>query len=75
MAGHDEPIEIDLGMAKAFDVELVLAHLRAEGVEVAFYPQRDAGEFGTLGPMRCRILVRPDDEARVRAELAEAELL
>lgn len=72
---HDEPIEIDLGMAKVFDVELVLASLRHEGVEVAFYPQRDAGELGALGPQRCRILVRPADEARVRAELAEAELL
>ena len=74
---HDdgEPIEIDLGMAKAFDVELVLAALRDEGVEVAFYPQRDAGELGSLGPLRCRLLVRPADEARVRAELAQAELL
>lgn len=72
---HDDPIEIDLGMAKAFDVELVLASLRAEGVEVAFYPQRDAPEFGTLGPVRCRILVHAADEARVREELAEAELL
>jgi hypothetical protein len=72
---HDDPIEIDLGMAKAFDVELVLASLRSEGVEVAFYPQRDVPELGTLGPMRCRILVRPSDEARVREELVEAELL
>ncbi len=71
----DEPIEIDLGMAKVFDVELVLASLRSEGVEVAFYPQRDSAEFGALGPQRCRILVRPDDLARVRAELTEAELL
>jgi len=75
VADHAEPIEIDLGMQHPFEVELVLGALRDEGVRLASYGQREVPQAGGLAPQHTRVLVRPEDEARVRAELTDAGFL
>lgn len=75
MTGHEDPVEIDLGMQKTFEVELVVGALRDDGIELAVYGQREIPQSGNLSPQHVRVLVRPEDEARVRAEFTEAGFL
>jgi hypothetical protein len=73
--GHEEPIEIDLGMRKPWEVEMEVERLKGAGLSTYLVAQREVPEFGDLGPKHCRLYVRPDDELRVRAELASSGLL
>lgn len=73
--GHEEPIEIDLGMRREFEVEMEVQRLSSAGLSVYLFAQREVPEFGDLGPKHCRIYVRPDDELRVRSELASSGFL
>ena len=73
--GHEDPIEIDLGMRKAWEVEMEVERLKSAGLTPYLVAQREIAEFGDLGPKHCRLYVRPDEELRVRAELASAGLL
>lgn len=73
--GHEEPIEIDLGMRKAWEVEMEVERLKGAGLSTYLVAQREVPEFGDLGPKHCRLYVRPDDELRVRSELASAGFL
>jgi hypothetical protein len=73
--GHEEPIEIDLGMCKPWEVEMQVERLKRAGISTYLVAQREVPELGDLGPKHCRLYVRPDDELRVRAELASSGLL
>jgi len=73
--GHESPIEIDLGLQKSFEVEMEVERLKSAGLSVYLLAQREVPEFGGIGPMHCRVYVQPDDELRVRAELASAGFL
>ncbi|HWJ64019.1 MAG TPA: hypothetical protein VNS19_18760 [Acidimicrobiales bacterium] len=73
--GHEEPVELDLGLQKEWEVEMTLERLRSAGLSPYLVAQREAPEFGDLGPKHCRLYVRPDEELRVRAELASAGFL
>mgnify|MGYP000978240269 FL=1 len=73
--GHEEPVEIDLGMQKEFEVEMEVERLRSAGLSVYLFAQREVPEFGGLGPKHCRVYVQPADEPRVRAELASSGLI
>lgn len=74
-AGHEEPVEIDLGMCKEWEVEMQVERLKGAGLSAYLVAQREVPELGDLGPKHCRIYVRPDDELRVRAELTSAGFL
>jgi hypothetical protein len=70
-AGHEAPIEIDLGMRREFEVEMEVERLKSAGLSVYLFAQREVPEFGSgLGPSHCRVYVQRSDEPRVRAELA-----
>ncbi|MCU1370264.1 MAG: hypothetical protein JWO77_1458 [Ilumatobacteraceae bacterium] len=73
--GHEEPIEIDLGMRREWEVQMQVERLKSAGLSLYLVAQREVAEFGDLGPKHCRLYVRPDDELRVRAELASVGLL
>jgi len=73
--GHEEPIEIDLGMQKEWEVQMTVDRLASSGLTPYLVAQREIPEFGDLGPKHCRLYVRPDEELRIRAELASAGLL
>lgn len=68
--GHEEPIEIDLGMWKEWEVQMTVDRLKSAGLSPYLVAQREVPEFGDLGPKHCRVYARPDEELRIRAELA-----
>lgn len=73
--GHEEPVEIDLGLQKEFEAEYQVARLNELGMVVHLLAQSENPRLGSLYPKHCRIYVRPADEPRVRAELAAAGML
>lgn len=73
--GHEEPIEIDLGLQKEWELQMTVDRLAGDGLSVYLVAQREVPEFGDLGPKHCRLYVRPDEELRVRAELTAAGFL
>jgi len=77
-AEHDDPgppVEIDLGLVKAWEVELLIGKLQSEGRTVQFYGQSEVFKSSALAPQRGHVLVTPADEPAVRAELAAAGFL
>ena len=72
---HPEPIEIDLGVHQAFEVQMIVTELENEGLKVFFEAEGDLGEAAELYPKQCRILVQPQDEARVREVFTDAGYL
>jgi hypothetical protein len=72
---HAAPIEIDLGMQKSFEVEMVVGKLESEGCRVYLVAQNEIAKPSDLWPKHCRVLVAAADEARVREELTEAGFL
>ncbi|MGN6692662.1 MAG: hypothetical protein ACTHN0_00660 [Aquihabitans sp.] len=73
--GHEEPVEIDLGMQKEWELQMTVDRLQSAGLSPYLVAQRESPEFGDLGPKHCRLYVRPDEERRVRAELTSAGYL
>ncbi|MFN8019113.1 MAG: hypothetical protein U0P45_13460 [Acidimicrobiales bacterium] len=69
-AQHPEPVEVDLGLQHTFEVEPILAGLEEEGIWTYLVDQAEVPGAIGLGPKQCRVLVRPDDEARVREVFA-----
>ena len=63
---HPEPVEIDLGMQHSFEIEPILAGLEEEGIWTYLVDQAEVPGAIGLGPKRCKVLVRPGDEGRVR---------
>ena len=72
---HAEPVEIDLGLRKAFEVEYQVSRLQELGQRVHLLAQSENPRLGDLFPKHCRLYVHPDDVPRVRAELEAAGLL
>jgi hypothetical protein len=72
---HVRPVEIDLGLQKEFEVQMQVERLKSVGVAAYLVAQSEHARTGSLGPKHCHVYVRPDDELRVRAELASAGLL
>ena len=66
---HQEPIVIDPGLRKEFEVDLQVQRLQAEGLAVQLLAQSENPRLGDLFPKHCRVYVQPPDEPRVRAEL------
>ena len=72
---HVEPVAIDLGLQKEFEVDLQVQRLQAEGLTLHLLAQSENPKAGGLWPKHCRIYVAPGDEPRVRAELEAVGLL
>ncbi len=72
---HPAPVEIDLGMRVAWEVEMVVAKLQSEGCSLYLVDQSEIAKAADVFPKHCRILVATADEARVRQELAEVGFL
>lgn len=70
--GHAAPIEIDLGMQRAWEVEAVVVSLRRAGCTLHLIAQGQVATAGELTLKRCRVMASVRDERRVRKELAEA---
>ena len=73
--GHEPPVEIDIGLQKEFEVEIQVERLKSAGLAVYLVAQTEGMRSGSLTPKHCHVYVRPEDELRVRAELASAGLL
>lgn len=72
---HPAPVEIDLGLQVAFEVEMAVAKLQSEGCSLYLVAQSEIAKAADVFPKHCRILVATADEARVRQELTEAGFL
>lgn len=72
---HPEPVTIDLGQQKAFDVELVVNELRSEGLTLELLEAGDLGETTPLYPAQCKVLVKAEDADRAREVFVEAGFL
>ena len=72
---HVRPVEIDLGLQKEFEVEMEVERLKSIGLAAYLVAQTENPRGGSLYPKHCHVYVRPDDELRVRAELASAGFL
>lgn len=73
--GHPEPVEIDLGMQKAFEVQMVVTELLNEGRTLYLVDQSEIAKGAELHPKHCRVLVQPQDAERVREVFVEAGFL
>lgn len=72
---HPAPVEIDLGMRVAFEVEMAVAKLQSEGCQLYLVDQSEIAKAADVFPKHCRVLVAREDEAHVRAELTAAGFL
>jgi hypothetical protein len=72
---HASPIAIDLGLQKEFEVEMEVERLKSAGLSVYLVAQSENPRLGSLYPKHCRVYARPDEELRVRAELASSGFL
>ncbi|HRW39261.1 MAG: hypothetical protein KDB04_10885 [Acidimicrobiales bacterium] len=72
---HEEPVVIDLGLQKGFEVEYQVSRLHELGLEVFLLAQSENPRLGDLFPKHCRLYVPPADVPRVRAELEAVGLL
>jgi len=72
---HPAPAEIDLGMRKAFEVEMVVGALNDDGYRAYLVDQGRGGRDPAMGNRHCRVLVDAENEAYVRAQFAEAGML
>lgn len=74
---HRAPVQIDLGFQqRPWEVEMLVTKLEADGLRLHLTAQAQIPEMGGgLGPKRCMLLVSPDDEPRLRAELQSAGFL
>jgi hypothetical protein len=70
-----DPVVLDLGLQKEFEVEMHVGRLRSEGLDLHLLAQSENPRLGGLWPKHCRIFVAPDDAPRVRAELEAVGLL
>lgn len=72
---HVRPVEIDIGLQKEFEVEMEVERLKSAGLSVYLVAQSENPRLGNLFPKHCHVYVRPEEELRVRAELASAGFL
>ena len=72
---HPAPVTIDLGMQKAFEVQMVVGQLLDEGLTVYLVDQSDIGKAAELYPKHCRVLVHAQDEQRAREVFTDAGFL
>ncbi|WP_426573555.1 hypothetical protein [Aquihabitans sp. McL0605] len=72
---HVRPVEIDLGLQKEFEIEMEVERLKSAGLSVYLVAQSENPRLGSLFPKHCHLYVRPDEEPRVRAELASTGYL
>lgn len=72
---HVRPVEIDIGLRKEFEVEMEVERLKSIGLRVYLVAQSENPRLGSLFPKHCHVYARPEDEPRVRAELASAGFL
>ena len=72
---HPEPVTIDLGAQKAFEVQIVVSELLSEGVTLYLLDAGDLGEASELYPAQCKVLVKKEDEARAREVFTTAGFL
>lgn len=70
---HPRPVEIDLGTLKQWQADVVLADMEGRFRMKAVQP--DSGRYQGMMTPTYKVLVHPDDEAEVRAELIDTELL
>ena len=72
---HPEPVEIDLGEQKAFEIEMIVTELQNEGLKIFLEAEGDLGAATEFYPKQCKLLLQPQDEARVREVFTEAGYL
>ena len=72
---HARPVEIDIGLQKEFEIEMEIERLKSAGLAVYLVAQSENPRLGNLFPKHCHVYVRPEDEPRVRAELASSGFL
>ena len=70
-----EPIEIDLGLQKEFEIEMEVERLKSLGMSLYLVAQSENPRLGSLWPKHCRIYVEPANELQVRAELTASGFL
>ncbi len=75
LAAHPEPVTIDLGQQKAFDVQLVVSQLLDDGLTLYLLDAGDLGESTPLYPAQCKVLVKADEADRARAAFVAAGFL
>jgi len=75
LANHPEPVTIDLGEQKAFDVQLIVTELLNEGLTLYLLDAGDLGEATELYPKQCKVLVKADEADQVRAVFVDAGFL
>lgn len=75
LANHPEPVTLDLGVQKAFDVQLVVTELLDEGLTLYLLDAGDLGDTTPLYPAQCKVLVKADEAERARAAFVEAGFL
>ncbi len=77
LVDHAAPVQIDLGFQqRPWEVEMLVTKLEGDGLRLHLTTQGQIPEMsGGLGPKRCMLLVSPDDEPRLRAELESAGFL
>ena len=72
---HPEPVVLDLGLRKEFEVDFQVQRLQAMGRTLHLLAQSENPRLGDLFPKHCRVFVAPDDAAEVRRELQAVGLL
>ncbi|WP_421120792.1 hypothetical protein ACE2AJ_05685 [Aquihabitans daechungensis] len=75
LANHPEPVTIDLGTQKAFDIQLIVTELQNEGLTLYLLDAGDLGESTELYPKECKLLVKAEDAERVREVFIDAGFL
>jgi hypothetical protein len=75
LEAHPEPVTIDLGLQKAFEVQIVVSELISEGITLYLLDAGDLGEASELYPAQCKVLAKAEDEARVRQVFVDAGIL
>jgi hypothetical protein len=75
LANHPEPVTIDLGTQKAFDVQMVVSELIEEGLTLYLLDAGDLGDTTPLDPAECRVLVKAEEADQARAAFVDAGFL
>ena len=75
LAEHPEPVTIDLGAQKAFEVQIVVSELLDEGLTLYLLDAGDLGEASQLYPAQCKVLVKAEDAERAREVFTTAGFL
>jgi alpha/beta superfamily hydrolase len=75
LANHPEPVTIDLGTQKAFDVQMVVSELIEEGLTLYLLDAGDLGDTTPLYPAECRVLVKAEEADQARAAFVDAGFL